>query len=42
MHVSYNKSYDKVGVVTFRMFVADRQFGTHLMLFFGVKLPLNS
>jgi len=31
-------SYDKVGVVIFRMFAADWQFGTHPMLFLGVKL----
>ena len=30
---------DKKGVVTFRDFAADRDFGTHHMLFVGVELP---
>ena len=30
---------DKKGVVIFRRFPADRDFGTYHMLFLGVKLP---
>ena len=32
-------STDKKGVVIFRDFAADRDFGTYHMLFLGVKLP---